>query len=78
MSNVNPCDTCRYARGQRDGLVMSPGDTPGDAVWCTNAALIKEYGYESEVDEKYGYGTLLYKVGVIDEDSTCDHREAHP
>jgi len=57
---------------------MSPGDTPGDAVWCTNAALIKEYGYESEVDEKYGYGTLLYKVGVIDEGSTCDHREAHP
>lgn len=74
----NPCDSCRYARGQHDDLVMSPGDTAGDAVWCTNGALIKEYRYESETDEKYGYGTLLYKVGVIDEDATCDYREAQP
>jgi len=54
---------------------MSPGDTPGDAVWCANALLIEDCGYEAETDMKYGYGTLLYKVGVIVEDAACEYRE---
>ena len=75
MPKVSPCDSCDCSRGQHDGLVMSPGDERGDAVWCTNAALITEYGYEAEVDEKYGYGTLLYKVGVLEENDSFDHKE---
>ena len=74
---TSPCDGCVLARGLDDGLVMNPGDRPGDCVWCTCAKLIKEHGYEAHTDEKYGYGTKFYKVGVLDDNKNCDYREAN-
>lgn len=73
---ISPCDGCTYARGLGDGLVMNPGDNPGDCVWCTCNQLIEERDYEAREDERYGYGTLLYKVGVMEKDDSCDYMEA--
>ena len=71
----SPCDKCAHAHGLDDGLVMSPGDQPGDCVWCTCIELIKEYRYIADDDEKYGYGALLHKVGVIEDDDACDYQK---
>lgn len=71
-SKKSPCDTCAFARGLKDGLVMSPGDKQEDCVWCTNTKLIEEYHYEACDDEKYGFGTMLYKVGVLSDHDSCE------
>ena len=75
----SPCDKCAHARGLDDGLVMSPGDKPGDCVWCINSKLIEEYHYEGYPDDQYGFGTRLYKVGVLDEDTNvnCKYFQAN-
>jgi len=67
------CWDCIYVRGKDDGLVHSPGDKPGDAIFCTNIKYLNESGYEVEKDPKYGYGTLLYRIEILeDENTTCE------
>ncbi|GAG98396.1 unnamed protein product [marine sediment metagenome] len=67
------CRECIFAKGKDDGLVHSPGDKPGDAIFCTNTKHLKESGYDVEKDPKYGDGTLLYRVEVLEgEDATCE------
>ena len=67
------CWSCLFARGKNDGLVHSPGDSPGDAVWCTNIDFLKEYDFEVGMDPKYGYGALVYRVEVLEgEAATCE------
>lgn len=66
------CLNCIFAKGKDDGLVHSPGDRPGDVVFCTNVKFLEEYGFEVEKDPKYGDGTLVYRVEVIDEVVTCE------
>ena len=65
------CRECMFARGKDDGLVHSPGDKPGDAIFCTNVKYLQEHGYEVEKDLEYGYSTLLYRIELI-EDTTCE------
>jgi len=68
------CWSCLFARGKNDGLVHSPGDTPGDAVFCTNVEFLNEAGYEVYKDPKYGYGSLVYRIEVLEGDPnlTCE------
>ena len=67
------CLECIFARGKDDGLVHSPGDEPGDAIFCTNIKFLNESGYEVEKDPKYGHGALLYRVEALEgEDATCE------
>jgi len=66
------CWECIYAKGKEDGLVHSPGDKPGDAIFCTNVDYLRESGYEVEKDPKYGYGALLYKIEVLEDEATCE------
>jgi len=67
------CRDCIYAKGKLDGLVHSPGDEPGDAIWCTHIEFLEEHGYSTEKDPKYGYGLLLYRVEVLEgEDTVCE------
>jgi len=67
------CLGCIFAKGKDDGLVHSPGDKPGDAIFCTNVKYLQESGYEVEKDTKYGSGTLVYRIELIeDEDATCE------
>ena len=65
------CRECIYAKGKDDGLMHSPGDRPGDAVFCTNTEYLQESGYEVEKDPKYGDGALLYRIEII-EDGVCE------
>lgn len=66
------CWSCIYAKGKNDGLVHSPGDTPGDAIFCTNVEYLREIDLEVCNDPEYGYGCLIYKVEVIEgETATC-------
>jgi len=40
---------------------------------CTNIKFFKESGYEVWKAAKYGYGSLLYRIEVSeDEDNTCE------
>jgi len=67
------CLNCIFAKGKDDGLVHSPWDKPGDAIFCTNVKYLNEVGYEVETDPKYGYGTLLYRIEILeDENTTCE------
>jgi len=67
------CLGCIFAKGKDDGLVHSPGDKPGDAIFCTNVEYLRESGYEVEKDPKYGDGALVYRIEVIeDEDGVCE------
>ena len=68
------CWSCLFARGKNDGLVHSPGDTPGDAVFCTNVEFLNEAGYEVCKDPEYGYGCLVYRIEVLEGDPnlTCE------
>ena len=67
------CWSCIYAKGKNDGLVHSPGDTPGDAIFCTNVEYLREIDLEVYNDSEYGYGCLIYKVEVIEgEAATCE------
>jgi hypothetical protein len=65
------CRGCIFANGKDDGLMHSPGDRPGDAIFCTNIKFLNESGYEVEKDPKYGYGSLLYRIEII-EDGVCE------
>jgi len=67
------CGDCIFAKGKDDGLMHSPGDKPGDAIFCTNIEFLEEHGYNVEKDPKYGYGLLLYRVEALEgEDATCE------
>ncbi|MBU0847589.1 hypothetical protein KKH23_10425 [Patescibacteria group bacterium] len=67
------CGNCIFAKGKDDGLMHSPGDKPGDAIFCTNVKFLNESGYEVWKAAKYGYGALLYRVEALEgEDATCE------
>jgi len=68
------CFSCLFARGKNDGLVHSPGDTPGDAIFCANVEFLNEAGYEVYKDPKYGAGNLVYRIEVLEGDPnlTCE------
>jgi len=71
--NGSQCKDCKFANGKQLEMTHSPGDSPGDAIWCTNPEYLEYAGMEIVDDADLGKGNLVYRIEVIDgPDVTCE------